>query len=339
MVDPPEVVFDRFLRNNIPAQYRGTFKGKLDLEAVLEPDVRTLLIAIQSALNEALRNEKRDVLEHVPHPPIHFDYVEASVSNAIAFRSEQYSFIGVTMPLVCALWDSCAHLSRSTEVAALLGTALDPESQEKMISLLFATQLTFVVSHEYTHIVHGTLATAPDSIFVDDFVGAGEGSLMVQAHEIDADGYGVYHLLEDLLNGARRSQSVKLLDLEAKPETVQEAILFASFVIAVGAFFYIRPPIAVDSIDVYELDHPPQAARMNFVMHYATTWAKQKRPHLASGMTLDRFQQLLYAVASATWGMNGSSNWQTQTAFLQSEEGSTYINELDRCVKKHIQGL
>jgi hypothetical protein len=38
------------------------------------------------------------------------------VSNALAFRDADFSFIGVTMPLVFTLWDSCVELSRSTAI-------------------------------------------------------------------------------------------------------------------------------------------------------------------------------------------------------------------------------
>jgi hypothetical protein len=110
---------------------------------------------------------------------------------------------------------------------------------------------------------------------------------------------------------------VGLLNLEVKPEKIQDEILFWYFVLAVGAFLYVRLPITLDNIDVYKLIHPPQAARMNHVMHFATTWAQQDREHLVAWMELNRFQMLMRAVATVIHVARGGGNWSEQTAFLQ----------------------
>lgn len=340
MSAPPEVVFDRFLRNELSAADRRLYTGKQDLEALPQPDLRALLTSVQDALNQALRDEKPDIPEHVPHPPFHFDYVESNVPNAITFRSERYSFIGITMPLIYILWETCVRLSSSTDLSILLDAAPTPEAKEQIFSLLFPTQLNFVVSHEYTHIVHGHVRpTERDSIFAKEIIDAGEGNLELQAHEVDADGYAVYHVLEYLLKGARREQAIGLLNLELKPNAFQDETLFSSFVIAVGAFFYVRPPAVLQDTHVCKLKHPPQAARMNYVMHNAITWAKQNRPHLAAWTTPERFRMIMSAVATATWGMNGGSDWQAQTAFLQSEDGTKYLKKLDEYRHAHIRSL
>jgi hypothetical protein len=100
MSTPPEVLFHRyFQRPEISPTDRQAYKGKKDLDA-LHPTFRPLLASIQEALNEALRNEKKNVAEHVSHPPFYFDYVDSIVANALAFRFESWSFIGITMPLV-----------------------------------------------------------------------------------------------------------------------------------------------------------------------------------------------------------------------------------------------
>jgi hypothetical protein len=88
MTIPPEILFDRFLRRS------GKFQGKQDL--IKLPGLQCeLLSSIQESLNEALRNEKKDVPEHVDHPPFHFDYIASDALNAIAFKSENHSFIGI----------------------------------------------------------------------------------------------------------------------------------------------------------------------------------------------------------------------------------------------------
>src|SRR5712691_5865314 len=125
---PPEVVFHRFFRSkDLGPIDRQDYRGKKDLD-VLQPAVRSLLTSIQEALNEAFRNEKKGVPKHVDHPPFHFDFVDSRIPNALAFRFEDFSFIGITMPLVDILWDACDRLSRSEAVAAALGIPLAPEA-------------------------------------------------------------------------------------------------------------------------------------------------------------------------------------------------------------------
>ena len=343
MSTPPEVLFHRFFqRKELSSTDRHNYKGKQDLD-VLDPTVGSLLASVQVALNEALRNEKKNVPEHVGHPPFHFDYVDSSVPNAVAFRYEGYSFIGITMSLVNLLWEACLRLSRSQEVATILVAPITPEKYDSIQVLLFPTQLNFVVSHEYTHHVHGhTLLTGSgsDSMFSSEVPDAHEiGNMEQQAWEVDADGYAVYHVLADLIDGGRRSQAVGLLQCEAEQASVQDEVLFSSFVIAVGGFLLLRPPVAIDEVTVYKLTHPPQAARMNSIMQSAIAWCKQNRPALVPWMTRDRFQALMSAAAKATWGLNGGNDWHAQTAFLQSEEGATYISRLDECVKAHVKSL
>jgi len=307
----------------------------------LEPSARSLLVGIQESFNEALRNEKKSIPEHVPHPPFHLDYVDSAVPNALAFRYEGYSFIGITMALFKMLWDTCGRLSRSEALTTLLGVRLTPDEYEQIHVVLLQTQLSFVVSHEYTHHVHGhVIPRGSDSIFPNEILDChASGSLRQQAQEVDADGYAVYHVLAHLIDGERRPTAARLLGHEAASDAVQDEALFSSFVAAVGAFLLVCAPATVDSDRVYKLQHPPQAARMNFVMQYAIRWCTQNRRRLETWTTIARFQMLMSAAAVATWGMNGGRDWGAQTAFLQSSHGSEYVRQLEECVKAHIQSL
>jgi hypothetical protein len=117
-----------------------------------------------------------------------------------------------------------------------------------------------------------------------------------------------------LIEGEARSQTVGLLKRERENTYAQEKALFCSFVVAVGAFLFARPPASIDSSEIYKLSHTPQAARMNWIMHAAISWCKQNRPDLEVWMTRDKFQILMSAAATATWGINGGRDWQIQTA-------------------------
>jgi hypothetical protein len=123
-------LFHRYFQN--PARHPDDrfARGKQDL-AALPRALAAFLSDVQNALNEALSNEKQSVPEHVDHPPFHFDYIDSVVSNALAFRVPDYSFIGITMPLINTLWDSCVELSKSNAVGALLEVPETPERPKK----------------------------------------------------------------------------------------------------------------------------------------------------------------------------------------------------------------
>ncbi|MGO9095612.1 MAG: M48 family metalloprotease [Bryobacteraceae bacterium] len=339
MSTPPEVLFHRFFQT-LSSSERECYKGKKDVSS-LPQNQQSLLVGIQESFNEALRNESKDVPEHVDHPPFHFDYVDSRIPNALAFRYEGYSFIGITIALIDMLWDACVRLSRSETVASLLGVRLTAEEHERLHVVMLRTQLSFVLSHEYTHHVHGhACSQGSESLFFNEILDIGEtGGLEQRTLEADADAYAAYHVLANLIVGGERSRAVGLLKLGAEAASVQDEVLLSCFVIAVGAYLFVRPPSDLDDVNIYRLTHPPQAARMNFLVYQAIGWCRQNRPSLEAWMTRDRFQGLMNGVAEATWGMNGGRDWGAQTAFLQSEDGSEYIRKLDRSLNAYILSL
>jgi len=332
----PEVVFHRFFQSEaLSYTNRARYRGKQDLGALVQPELRSALADIQVALNEALRNEKQGVREHVAHPPFHFDYVQSRVPNALAFQFEGFSFIGITMELVYMLWDAGYRLSQSEALAAVLGVSLTQDSSERTHVLLLGTELAFVVAHEYTHHVHGHVGEFRSEFLDEPYI----GNLDRQAHEVDADCYAVYHVLADLIDGNRRSHALKLLNLEDREKNFQDQFLFSSVIVAIGAFLYALRPAVVDNATVYRLSHPPQAARLNFIMHSAINWCSQNEPALVGYMNLERFQAILAAVELVAREMNGGFDWSGQTGFLGSPDGANYIGKLDRSLKTHIQSL
>ncbi|MGA9569232.1 MAG: M48 family metalloprotease [Candidatus Acidiferrales bacterium] len=309
--------------------------------STLPPTFAPLLASIKNALNDALRNEKQNVSEHVTHPPFEFDYIDSATPNAYAVSIGGRSFIGVTLPLVRVLWDTCTRLSESPALIAFLGVPILPDSRDVIHAVMFQTQLAFVVAHEYTHHVHGhqPQSAAAPTPFSEILISNNAGSLESQAFEIDADGYAVYHVLAHLIQGALRSIATDSLGCKEWEEAKQDEVLFSLFVVAIGGFLFVVPPIPLDPSTIYTLSHPPQAARMNWIMYNAIGWCKQNRPALEARMRQDRFQMLMRIAAGATWGMNGGKDWSEQTTFLQSESGSEYMKKLDAKVKEHILSL
>jgi hypothetical protein len=95
---PPEVAFDRYFRG-LSAKQRKKYEGKFDLDQLESGPLKMLLLALQHALNIELAHE-RPVREHRDHPPFHVDYIRSTQVNALAFKYEGYSFVGLTIPLV-----------------------------------------------------------------------------------------------------------------------------------------------------------------------------------------------------------------------------------------------
>ena len=95
---PPEVAFDRYFRGLNLAQQK-IYEGKYDLEQLAWPTQSAFVGATSALLNFALANE-RFVPEHRDHPPFHVDYIRSAEVNAMAFRHDGYSFIGLTIPLI-----------------------------------------------------------------------------------------------------------------------------------------------------------------------------------------------------------------------------------------------
>jgi len=346
MAVPPEISFSRYFQERFPYipplrpedPDPRLFRGRDDLSG-LPPTLQEQLRRIQETFNEALRNEKQGVPEHVDHPPFHVDYVDSSIQNAIAFRYEGYSFIAITIPLIYAISDVCLRLSKSPAVATLLGVRPSDEEYNELHAVLFYVLTAFVVAHEWTHHVHGHVCPpGAETIFPNEILDTGyDGSIEGQTKEIVADGYAAYHVLANLMDSPTTPELLKLLNLDAGQASVQDQLLFSLFVVAVGAYLLVRP--APDLNDIYQLTHPPQAARMNFVMREAIFgWCRQNRPELEASMT-KRVNSLMNAVAEATLGKSCAKVWGEQAAFLRSEKGAKYTNALDHSVAAYKESL
>ena len=238
---PPEAAFDRYFRG-LTLKQRKNYEGKFDLDQLESGPLKVLLLGLQHALSVELANE-RTVPEHRDHPPFHVDYIRSTQANALAFKYEGYSFVGLTIPLVEMAAKLCVRLCNSLDLLDALGLSLTPEMSKALGEVLLKILLYFVVSHEYTHIVHGhPLSEAMDSepineVQEDDRV----GSLDDQTLEADADSYAIYHIMENWIRGAERSSTTSSLGLDAASSSDQDALLFACIVVAIGAYFVLRP--------------------------------------------------------------------------------------------------
>jgi len=325
----PEIVFHRYFATLPPAEHQK-YRGKVDLTQTSITDFERILLGLQAAINEALSQEDKNVDHHVPHGPFHFDYIDSDVENALAFSCGGFSFIGITEPLVYKLWRLCAILD--PVAAEFLNPALIQALPPGALgTVLFRALLFFVVSHEYTHHVHGHISRTVlhDKIFNEISTSRDIGSLDDQALEIDADGYAAFLVINNLIHGAEREVAVSILELQEQSPQSQDNTLLTCFVMATGAFFYHGSPVVIDASTICALSHPPQAARMNWVVTEACRWCSYNNSSLLSWFTNENFNAIMAIVAEATWGSDGSRNWADQTEFFRSENGAKYLRDLN----------
>jgi hypothetical protein len=328
---PPEIILDRWVRTRLCNQpgFSG-YKGKLDIERVESPSFRSFLHLIQEIMNGALRLEGVNASGGAEHPPFHFDYldVDAGVTNALAFQEEGISFIVVTLPMVELIWQLSRHLSRTPLVLQLL--SLDPGSMEPDVlqGLLFEIQLSFLVSHEYTHHIHGHSSNGSDVVGVwTEFCHPACGSINSQALEIDADGYAVYLVLSYLLRGERRNSA--LAQLGGAPSRGDgDELLLTCFFLAVLAFFCTFWRGNIDMASVYRFRHPPPPVRIKYVIQVAEMWCGQNGfVARQSWFSPARFQELFRVAAEVAEG-EARQSWDSQMTFLRSVDGAQYDQQL-----------
>ncbi len=241
---PPEVLFHRFFQECRSPGFREKYQGKQNLDRVPEPRLRSALTEIQLALNFSLAHS-RETMPTLNSRVLHFDYVEAKVPNALAFQYHGYDFIGVTMPLVDQLLQTCERLSRSARLADFLELVATNEQQESTQAGLFMAQLTFVAAHEFGHHAFGHTSWNGTDLWNDVLDGNAIGSLEDQAREAVADGYAVYLLLDLFIVSQQRRRILELFGHQEAPETGADQILLSAFLLGAGAFFFVRSPAII----------------------------------------------------------------------------------------------
>ena len=200
-----------------------------------------------------------------------------------------------------------------------------------------------MVSHEYTHIVHGhPLSHADDVLPLNEVEGDDRGAdLDAQTLEVDADSYAIYHIMGNYIGGAERAGTILLFEVTSAPVTDQNELLFGCIVIAISAYFLLRPVPQLDAENIYKLTHPPQPARLSLLMETAIAWCRQNEPDLERSMSKERFDSLLSIVAGVVWEFDEtrSHNWKSQMDFLRTSDGVEYIAKLRKRRDKYRAAL
>jgi hypothetical protein len=207
------------------------------------------------------------------------------------------------MALLGMAFQLCTRLAQSANLLSALGLGFTGKISEALGAVLFRVMVFFVVSHEYTHIVHGhPLSQADDSLPLNEVQGDDRiADLDAQTLEVDADSYAIYHIMGNYVGGVEREGTVSLLEMTSAPVANQDELLFGCIVIAVGTYFLLRPVPELDAQSVYRLTHPPQPARLSLLIETAIGWCRQNRPSMEGCMSEEKFNFLLAVVAGVVW--------------------------------------
>lgn len=323
---PREVVLDRYLRNKISTEERAVYEGKADLETIADEGTRGLLYTVQKAVNDAYESQRTRIIARGKHPILHFDYVRAAISNAIAFQDEDIAFVALTLPIVDEVGRTCELLATSDWVSSLFnrGRPTDDERRQ-LFTAFFAAQIQFVACQELGHHFHGHCSDDGQEARVREEFGRDSnprGSLEDQAKELDADGFAVHMMLRNFVAGSPRSKFLELLgSLSGESEDTE---LLALLVLAVGSFFFNRRQEFTEN-SISGLAHPLVTARMHFAMEEFVSWLTANRAPGASLITQARFYELMGAVWAALDPRTSARDWAEQTTFLLSANGARYL--------------
>jgi hypothetical protein len=320
---PPEIILDRYVRENFPKSY----SGKLDIERVGSPSLRKFLYGLQIETNDALRLENANASGGIAHPPFHFDYLDATITNAHAIPHERFWFVALTLPLIKSIVDVSRHLSRSSVVLQLLHLDTGALQPDILWGYLGQIQLMFLTSHEYTHLIHQHSARKELSGMWTELVPQNNcGGIDSQVEELDADGYATYLVLTFLLRSERRQRALIQLGQTNTPATDCDELILSCFFLALMAFFRTLWPESI-RLPFDQPTHPPAPVRIDYLIQVAKMWSGQFGIGEQSWFTSLRLQDLFHAADSEGDGTN-RQGWDEQIALLASADGDQYRNLL-----------
>jgi len=321
-----QIAFDAAVKARADFLYRGI----ADLDQLRGED-STLgitidqMILMRDSLNDALALEGQHIIGDAPHAPLYFDYVDSDVSNAYAFKDDDHSFIGVTIPRFFDALGLASQLAAADEVVMRMGLGKDTD-RDKLRTLLLWMLIGHVVSHEYSHHTHGH--------HVEKSSGGSIGRLRQQALELDADGWATYLLLNQWVLTSGRELLVARLALKDATVDEQDRAAFACVIASHAAFIFVSAPMPLDKTKVYWQTHPLQPVRLKIISSHALKFAGEFRPAVKTALTDDWYISLMDAISRLIWDSpQHAETWNEHTEFLSTAEGTAYhdalLTELD----------
>jgi hypothetical protein len=339
---PPEVAFDRAIRSMFPEYLRASYTGKLNIDPVRD----ALLYDIQERINEMYgEHASRFVADHNRVPQLYFDFISGDAVNALAFSDAEYSFVGLTGALMDELGQLSHALVSSEETRELFGRSeLGSDQGEKLWLALIITTVQFVGFHELGHHVYGHCPSGTNTSvgLMEEFRTADsrarQAGLEAQADELDADGYAIRTLADNLLTGSARPEILGMLGRASDEE--RDDSLLTAITLSVGSFFLYRQHPGKDLKDMYTLDHPPAPARLYMAMNAVHDWMVMYRAKSEEWLVGGEYLRIMeIAARSLKRTVAAAEAWNLETSVLESADGKVYLNSLEEARQERRETL
>ena len=304
--------------------------GKL----VFDPKLDPVLEDVHRLVNEMFNSVKikMDTIAY-------FDFIDGEITNAFAFESVGWIFVGVTLPLVKDLGRIADALISSLLESELISAAnLEYRDVKVLWTNLFSYALLFVVFHECGHHACGHVSQSDNTFGAPmlteykykleptQLTTYGQTPPQVQANlreqmdELDADRHAILTLAAGLLG-----HSPDQTNGESDDQVLSE------IVISLGMFFLLVPESTqgLAGVNLVNLNHPPAALRHRFAMNILLEWLSENKPQaLSSSLNGPAFGRVLDIAAQILNEGSDLANWNRMVDILATPVGLDYIELL-----------
>jgi|SRR5579872_637909 len=323
-----EVLFDRALR-----ECKTQYSGRQDPDK-LEPTYRELAVQLCDHLNGVYETHFQQVDANGTRA-LYFDFIDCTLTNAIAFRCDDYAFVGVTTGFLRRTNEICYAICHSPEAIRVIGLTPSDEAFAKSIfSALFSILLQFVAGHELGHHFHGHVgfAAAQGHSVVEEVTTPGERAEDSHVAEIEADGYAVKLVMTNISSAGPRQILANLLGLGIDDADFDK-IIERVFVAAVIGYFHALPQPKFTAESINALSHPPRLVRLNFLLRGLKAWREEVTNRNSRWPTEREFAEFGGTVIRAFQPEMGVT-WAEQSRFVLSDAGKQYVERIeDRMVR------
>ena len=320
-----EQIIDRYF-STLPPELRDVHH-RLDLSKFEIPELAGALKSAKDEINTRWGAQLGRIKTPSGVVVLHFDYIESDDVNAIVFYHEGVYFVCVTSKMLVHLIKISGIAWRLNALNELLGIDSSHEVRDFLFQAVLLIQLQVLSSHELGHLFHGHV---DPGTLTEEFAASADPASQISEHlrdqatEVEADGYAVHMLLDNLLTGdSGISIHSKLRSTLPKEDCILSLYMFS----AAALFFFLRPQAFVES-SVRMPKHPFALARINLMLQNLIDWCKLNRPGLEKWASLEKFQWIMACVQQAASSPQQQQVWTLQGEFLKSPEGSEYLDDL-----------
>ena len=255
LMTPPDIALERLLqeKHRRGEEEYAHILGRVPVENLAPDHLHRWLV---EWMNRQLSDIGVNSTGGVELPPLHFDLVrvQGKVAAAHVFETDEFAFIVVTEPMVDEMFALATEFVRQNGYLFSLQIASDAIPVDIAHFLVFL-QFCFVTSHEYSHLVRRHLeAHQPHAAEI--------GDALTQTQELDADGYGIYHDLSYLFNGAGRLITANWLKI-SNPKVLNNSILDC-FLYALMIQLCARWARRIQVHSDLSAEHPPPPVRIEY---------------------------------------------------------------------------